>query len=147
MTIRLQKILLATDFSEPSLGAARYAIELGRRFGAEVHVLYVIEDPVVYLPPFENQGIPTKDELEAFARTALDAWELPDGAAECVVERRFRHGTPPVQIINDAKEQAVDLIVIGTHGRGALAHLLMGSVAERVVRGAPCPVLTVRSKG
>jgi universal stress protein A len=144
MTIQLRNILLATDFSAPALAAATYAFELGRRFGAVVHLLYVIEDPIAYFPPFENPALPTKDELETFARTALDEWVLPDGAEDCTIERRFRHGTPHVQIIHDAQEHGIDLIVLGTHGRGAIAHLLMGSTAERVVRGAECPVLTVR---
>ncbi|MBW3538683.1 MAG: universal stress protein [Planctomycetes bacterium] len=145
--IELKNILLPTDFSEPSLASARYALELARRFGSRVHLLYVIEDPQVFLPPFEHQAIPSRDELEAFARDALDAWELPEGAEGCDIVRRFRHGTPFTQIINDARENDIDLIVLGTHGRGAMAHLLMGSVAEKVVRKAPCPVLTVRPEG
>ena len=98
--IELKNILLPTDFSEPSLEAARYGVELGRRFGATLHLLHVIEDPVVYFPPFENQAIPTKDEREAVARTALEGWELPEGADQCPIERRWRHGTPFVQIVS-----------------------------------------------
>ena len=147
MAVRLERILLPTDFSEPALAAARYAFGLARRFGATVCLLHVIEDPVVYLPPFDHQAIPTKDEMEAFAQTALAEWVLPDGAEECPIERRYRHGTPFVQIIHEAREQSVDLIVLGTHGRGGVAHLLMGSVAERVVRKSPCPVMTVGPEG
>ena len=145
--IQIKNILLPLDFSDVSEQATRYAAELARRFGAKLHLLHVIEDPVVYLPMFETYAVPTKDEFESFAQARLEGWLLPEGAEQVEVERRWRHGTPFVQIIQDARDNNADLIVIGTHGRGAAAHLLMGSTAEKVVRKAPCPVLTVRPEG
>ena len=145
--IQIRNVLFPLDFSEVSEQASRYAAELAHRFGAKLHLLHVIEDPVVYLPMFETYSVPTKDEFEAFAQARLDGWMPPEGMESVDVERRWRHGTPFVQIIHDAREHNADLIVIGTHGRGAAAHLLMGSTAEKVVRKAPCPVLTVRPEG
>ena len=140
----IRNILLPIDFSESSMLAARYGVELARKFSAKLHLLHVIEDPVIYLPMFETYSLPTREEFEAFAQTQLENWVLPDGAEELAVERRWVHGTPFAQIVKDAQTHAIDLIILGTHGRGAAAHLLMGSVAEKVVRKAPCPVLTVR---
>jgi nucleotide-binding universal stress UspA family protein len=143
--IDIKNILLPTDFSEPSLAATRYGIELAKRFGATLHLLYVIEDPVVYLPMFESYPQPSKNEFEEFAQTRLDNW-IADDAEGLSIERRWVHGSPFLEVIQDAKQNAIDLIVIGTHGRGIVSHVLLGSVAEKVVRKAPCPVLTVRTE-
>lgn len=142
--ITLERILLPTDFSEASLPATQYALELARRFDAALHVLHVIEDPVAYLPMFESFPLPTREEFEQFAQTRLDNWILPADAEGLQIEQHWVHGRPFVDVIRYAREQQMDLIVIGTHGRGAAAHLLMGSVSEKIVRKAPCPVLTVR---
>ena len=86
-------------------------------------------------------------ELQQASRKALD--ELPDPALlrGAAVVRDVRVGTPFLEIVRYAKETAIDLIVIGTHGRSGLAHVLLGSTAEKIVRKAPCPVLTVRPEG
>lgn len=142
--INLKRILLPTDFSEPALEATKYAVELADRFGAELHLLNVIEDPVIYLPMFESYPLPSREEFEQYAQTRLENWLLPDDAERCEAKLSWVHGTPFAEILRYAKDREVDLIVVGTHGRGLAAHLLMGSVAEKVVRKAPCPVLTVR---
>ncbi len=142
--INLKRILLPTDFSEPSLEATHYAVEFASRFGAELHLLNVIEDPVIYLPMFESYPLPSKDEFEQYARTRLENWILPDDVEKCIPQQHWVHGKPFVEILRFAKENDIDLIVIGTHGRGMAAHILLGSVAEKVVRKASCPVLTVR---
>jgi nucleotide-binding universal stress UspA family protein len=143
----LKHILLPTDFSEPSLQATAYGLELARRFGATLHLLHVIEDPVVYLPMFESQPLPSKAEFEQYAQTRLNAWILPDDAAGVDLASHWVHGKPYVEIVRFAEANEIDLLVIGTHGRGLAAHLLLGSDAERIVRMAPCPVLTVRPAG
>lgn len=142
--IELRNILLPTDFSEPSLTATQYAVELARRFEAKLHLLHVIEDPVVYLPMFESYALPSRDEFEQFAQTRLDNWILPEDAEGIEVARHWVHGTPVVEIVRTIERESIDLVVIGTHGRGFAAHLLIGSLAEKIVRKAPCPVLTVR---
>lgn len=141
--ITLKKILVPTDFSEHSSKALRYGAELAAKFGAELHVLHAIElTPLAY---GEGAYFPpeTQAELEEAAVKQLDDLHVA-AASEVNVVRKVSHGHPFVETIRYAKEQEIDLIVVGTHGRGAIAHMLLGSVAEKVVRKAPCPVLTVR---
>lgn len=144
--IDIRTILCPTDFSEPSRVATNYALEFARGFGARLHLLYVIEDPVLYSPAFGGYA-PKSQDIEEYAQTGLDNWIFPEDAGSVEIVRRWVHGRPFVEILNDARQNDIDLIVMGTHGRGFLPHLLLGSTAERVVRRAPCPVLTVRSTG
>lgn len=141
--IQLKNILLPVDLSEPSLHATRYALELAKNFGATLHLLHVIEDPVLYSPAIGGYA-PKPEDLEVYTQTQLDNWIQPEDAGELVIERRWMHGQAFLGILRDAQQHDIDLIVMGTHGRGFTAHLLLGSVAEKVVRKAPCPVLTVR---
>jgi len=145
--ISIQNILLPTDFSDHSLVAAEYAFELAKRFSATVHLLHVIEEPIATIPLLEVYGAPSKEEYEAAAQAMLDNWPLPDEAEHVDVVRRLHHGTPFVQIVHDARDHDIDLIVMGSHGRGMIAHVLLGNVAEKVVRKAGCPVLTIRPEG
>lgn len=145
--ISLSKLLVPTDFSDAALEATRYGLEFARRFQAQLHLLHVIEDPLVYVAMFESYRLPSKAEFEAYAQQRLDAWILPEDAAGCDIVRCWAHGSPFVEIVRYARVQEIDLIVLGTHGRSIAAHLLIGSVAERVVRKASCPVLTVRPTG
>lgn len=145
--INLKRILLPSDFSENSAVAVSYACALAEQFGAELHVLHVMQDLVTMIPEPGMAFPPPGEylqELQASAETALA--KIPDAAWSQgkKVVRTVRQGTPFLEIIRYAKETDSDLIVLGTHGRGGLAHVLLGSVAERVVRKAPCPVLTVR---
>ncbi|MFQ5733278.1 MAG: universal stress protein [Planctomycetaceae bacterium] len=144
--ITLKTILCPTDFSEPSLAATRYALEFARTFDAALHLLYVIEDPMLFSPAFGGYA-PNPDEFEAYAKTGLENWISPEDAGAVPIVRRWVHGRPFLGILRDAERHDVDLIVMGTHGRGFLPHILLGSVAERVVREASCPVLTVRTEG
>ena len=145
--IQLKNVLLPVDFSEPSLKATEYAVELAHRFGASLHLLHVIEDPVVYLPMFESYPLPTREQFETYAQVRLENW-VPDADAEGLnLEFHWRHGAPHVEVIDYAQDSSIDLIVMGTHGRGIAGHLLLGSVAEKVIRKAPCPVLTVHHRG
>ncbi|MCA9114449.1 MAG: universal stress protein [Planctomycetaceae bacterium] len=145
--IAIKQILLPVDFSEPALEATRYALELAERFSATLHLLHVIEDPAVYLPMFESYPLPSREEFNQYAQTRLENWIPESDAQKCAIERHWVHGTPFVEILKFARTQNVDLIVVGTHGAGMIRHLLLGSVAEKVVRKASCPVLTVRPDG
>ena len=146
--IVLKRILVPTDFSEPSERALDYARALAPALGCTVDVLHVIEEPFVHGWTVEGYvaNLPEfRSSLEARARE-----ELAKGVPESVEEHsRFsvavRFGNPFTEIARYAEEARIDLVVMGTHGRGGVAHLLLGSVAERVVRTAPCPVLTVRA--
>lgn len=148
--ISLKKILLPTDFSEFSGAARDYACSLVEKFNAELHVLHVLQDLVAMAPEPGMAFPPPGDymkELEASAKQALEKHPGDSLAAGFQVQRILRHGSPFLEIIRYAKEQDMDLIVMGTHGRTGLAHVLLGSVAEKVVRKSPCPVLTVRPSG
>jgi universal stress protein A len=146
-TIQLQRILLPTDFSEYSSVATNYACTLASKFGAELHLLHVFEQytgsayvPGVPLPEATSEIEELKQHVAESLAKLLDAdWE-----ARHHVVRATREGHPFVEIIRYAKDESIDMIVMGTHGRSGISQLLMGSVAEKVVRKSLCPVLTVR---
>jgi nucleotide-binding universal stress UspA family protein len=143
----LKNILVATDFSEASTTAQVYGRELARRFHATLHVLHVVEDVAARLVtasglPYDLSSV--QAELEATAQKRLRE-TLPDDEAAGVPTLRVQvtAASPARTIVEYAADHAIDLIVVGTHGRGPVAHFFLGSVAERVVRIASCPVLTV----
>lgn len=145
--LQLRKILLPVDFSEPCLKATEYAVELATRFEATLHLLHIIEDPVVYLPMFESYSLPTPEQFETYAQDRLENWIAAEDHDGCRLELHWIHGSPARSIVEFSKKQEMDLVVMGTHGRGFATHLILGSVAEKVVRSAPCPVLTVHPQG
>lgn len=136
------RILVPTDFSGPAREATEHALDLSRAFGASVDLLHVIQDPVVYIPALGGYT-PRPGDLEDFSETALAEWVHPEDADGLSIARHWVHGHPASAILEFAEEHGNDLIVMGTHGRGMIGHLLIGSVVERVVRRAGCPVLTV----
>lgn len=145
--ISLNKILLPTDFSEYSEPARDFACSFVEKFGAELHLLHVLQDLVAMAPEPGMAFPPPGDyvkELQASAEQALSKRPGDALSGDYTVIREVRHGSPFLEIVRYAKEHDIDLIVMGTHGRSGLAHVLLGSVAEKVVRKAPCPVLTVR---
>ena len=143
--IRLNKILVPTDFSEHSASAVRYGAELASKFDAELHLLHCVEQtPILYGEGGAWISPDTIVEMQAAADKHMQ--EFPVDATGVTVVRKCVDGHPFVEVIRYAKKEEMDLIVMGTHGRGAIAHLLLGSVAEKVVRKAPCPVLTVRDQ-
>ena len=146
--IALNNILVATDFSEPSDAALTYGRALAGNFKATLHVLHVVSNvsSVVYGAEAYAVSMPEfQQEIENSARRQLDEL-LVDNDLHPLPTRRvvIASSAPAAAIVDYAGRERIDLIVTGTHGRGAVAHLLMGSVAERIVRTAPCPVLTVR---
>jgi nucleotide-binding universal stress UspA family protein len=138
----IHHILVPTDFSASSRQAMTYAFELAQKVGAKLSLLHVIEVPVYAIAV----SLPLQD-LEQDARRALARLLLEAEAAHVDVTRLVAMGVPYEKILETATAEQVDLIVMATHGRTGLRHLAMGSVAERVVRMAPCPVLTIRSPG
>jgi nucleotide-binding universal stress UspA family protein len=146
--IALKNVLVATDFSEPSRTALEYGRAFARTFGATLHVVHVVEN-------FFAQGMLTDaapvdygrlvQDLEARGRRQLDDTVAEDDRRELNAQAVLLTSVAAAQgIVSYAQEAHIDLVVMGTHGRSGWSHLLMGSVAERVVRSAPCPVLTVR---
>lgn len=145
--ITLNRILVATDFSDPSAAAVEYAKALAARFGSSVHLLHVLEDLAAHAWTTEVYvaALPgVHEEMEHQARERLETVFTPEERDQYKVHTDLRTGSPFVEIVRYARDEQIDLIVMGTHGRGPIAHMLLGSVAERVVRKAPCPVLTVR---
>jgi universal stress protein A len=146
MTPHFKKILVATDFSTASGNVIDYARLLSQRFGASLHVLHVIEDPLVAgggTEVYVSALLALREELGREAQKRLAELEAVLPGIPVTIE--LLEGQPAQVIAKTAANREVDLIVMGTHGRSGVAHLLLGSVAERVVRIAPCPVLTVRA--
>jgi nucleotide-binding universal stress UspA family protein len=147
--MKFQRILFPTDFSELSRTAENCACELAKQFGAELHVLHVLQDfflsvpqtaAALLIPPQVLQDVVNSAEAE------IQKVPSPARAGELKVVRVVRIGSTYDAIVAYAQESNIDLIVIGTHGRTGLRHMLLGSVAERVVQHAKCAVLTVPSK-
>ncbi len=146
--IALKNILVATDFGEASDAALTYGRVLARCFHAKLHVLYVCENVFTrglgsdaYVAVFPD----LQKDVEDTSRKQLDELLTDQDRRDLAVKPTvITSNMPALAIVQYAKDAEVDLVVMGTHGRGAVAHLLMGSVAEKVVRTAPCPVLTVR---
>jgi len=137
--LRIARILHPTDFSPLSENAFHLAYSLARDHGGRVIVLHVAELPVI------ASGVAITSpggDREALAKR-LCQFQAPD--AKVPIEHRLEKGNPVAEILRVAQESQCDLIVMGTHGRTGLAHLLMGSVAEPVVRKATCPVLVVKT--
>lgn len=149
MTRGFTRILVPTDFSAQSDAALATAKELATRFGASLHLVHVLEDPYTlaayaadglgYLPPGTREA--WQQEAEGRMNVLLTPAEHKQFKATVAV---LFGGSAAREIIAYAQANHIDLIVMSTHGRGGVAHLLLGSVAERVVRTATCPVLTTR---
>ena len=145
--LTLKTVLVPTDFSEPSESALRYGKAMAEAFGASLHVVHVMEDLLAHAWAAEVyvSSMPQlRDEIEKESRQRLGALLGEAERQKFRAETALLAGNPFLEIIRYAKAHDVDLIVMGTHGRGPIAHMLLGSVAEKVVRKSPCPVLTVR---
>ena len=138
----IRTILHPTDFSAGSNAAFRYACDLARDYDAALIVLHTLDlgAPIA----FEGELLPSAaDELRAQAEKQLDALSPPGPAVR--LERVLREGPSSATIVDFAGEMKADVIVMGTHGRTGIGRLFLGSVAEEVLRKAPCPVLTVKA--
>jgi len=147
-----QKMLIATDLSPASLPALDAGASLARRFGAEVTLLYVYDPALLsplYMLPGGSTFAPSQADVGIFEKTVRDemdklASERLAGVEQVTVLIR-QDPSAPEGVCACARALGSDLVVVGTHGRTGFRHVFIGSVAERVVRHAPCPVLTVRS--
>ncbi len=147
--MQIKTILFPTDFSQGARAAMDHAVALAKDYGAKLILLYVIQDIGVsewYIP----SSLAVTDLMEDLQKSAgqeMEKWTAEIAPVVPEVERAIVRGVPFVEIVRTAKEKNADLIVIGTHGRTGIDHMLFGSTAEKVVRKAPCPVLTVRIAG
>ena len=147
--LEIRQILAPTDFSRHAEAALRYACGLAQRLGSTLHLLHVLPDVVPVGPdPMLAPSLPPEyytetenQSLEALCKAVDPTWGKPAG-----IQTAVRWGGAVEGIVGYATDMAIDLIVIATHGRTGLSHVLLGSVAERIVREAPCPVLTIRER-
>ena len=146
MRIEIKKILCPVDFSDCSEHAMRYAMAFAEAYGSQLELLHVVEMP--FLPSYSTAGIPEihfpLDEIKKQSRERLDKLVEECGNERYKISGNVVVGAPFLEVVKVAKEGEFDLIVIGTHGRSGLKQMLIGSVAEKIVRKAPCPVLTVK---
>src|SRR6516225_7922520 len=143
--IDLRRILVPTDFSKSSANALTYAVAFAEKFGAEIHLLHVVQDLALFIPEAVLVAPPPAPPVEQFAsaaRTALERVITDLQRPGLAIRPEVVEGTPYEEIVRFAREREVDMIVIGTHGHTGLAHILLGGVTDKVVRRAPCPVLT-----
>ncbi len=144
--IEWKRICCPIDFSQPSQDAARVAARLSRRFGAELQLLHVFQLPLYsFMDAAVSMPIPMVNELLERVDSFLAHWaqEAEHLGAPKVISTKL-DGLPHVEIVKFARETHCDLIVMGTHGHTGVRHALIGSVAEKVIRSADCPVLTIR---
>ena len=144
METTIKKVLVPIDFSDYSKSALKYAVNFSKLFNAEIILIYVVE-PVIYPPDFSMGQIAMPSlntEWDERAKDELD--KLANSEISTSVKTILKTGKPFVEIIETAKEENIDLIIIATHGHTGVEHILFGSTAEKVVRKAPCPVLTLR---
>jgi nucleotide-binding universal stress UspA family protein len=135
-------ILLPTDGSTKTGTVVEHAATLARSHDATIHAVYVVNTGGLTDLAVETSDRGVGETLKREGRTAVK--EVDRLAGDIPVETKLLEGSPPQEILNYASEEACDMIVMGTHGRSGVNRLLLGSVAERVVRGSPVPVLTVR---
>jgi nucleotide-binding universal stress UspA family protein len=136
----IKRILVPVDFSETSLEALEPAIDLAKHYTADLLLLNVV-DPIYYPVPAPEFLADQKD----FARAELERLAEKLAARQVICRTVLRVGTPHLEIVKAALDAGANMIVMTTHGRTGVSHLMMGSVAEKVVRASVCPVLTVRS--
>ena len=143
----IRRILCPIDFSETSKPAFEYAVALAAQLGAELELLHVYQLPAYALPEGGLEILAGLEaEIENRLQQQLDEFAKHSTEPSVKITTVLGTGVPYVEIIRAAKQRKADLIVIGTHGRTGLAHLLIGSVAERVVRTSEVPVLSIRTR-
>lgn len=133
-------ILVPTDGSQGAAAALEHAIEIASQWGGTVHTLYVVDTRLA-------RSGPARETLRREGRQAVRDVEVAGAQAGLTVETDIREGNPHETILSYVEEQDIDIVVMGTHGRTGIGRVLMGSVAERVGRRSPVPVLTVRAGG
>lgn len=145
--IAIRRILAPADFDVCSSPTVRYAAELAEKFGAELILLHIVQDLALAMPDAVMPTpvpAPVLTQLIEAAQTGLENLVKSENLGRLNPKLEVRVGSPAGEIVAAANDLKADLVCIGTHGRGGLAHFFLGSVAEKVVRQAPCPVLTIR---
>ena len=141
--LKLKKILCPTDFSDNAKVAQRYACSLASQFSAELHFIHVVADPSTSIPPFGWGYIPKSYLTDMRGSSDTELGKITCADKNIAIVRKTIEGVPAPDIVRYAEKQGISLIVICTHGRSPVRDMILGSVAERVVRKSGCPVLTV----
>ncbi len=141
--IELNEILVPTDFSDTSTAALEFAKLLAEKFDAELHLLHVADDPILLAPTTSDSF---RQEYEGQAIARLRELFTPHEQSRLRLKLAVRNGNAKKEICDYVQQAGVDLIIIGSQGRSALANMLLGSTTEHVLRKACCPVLTIRTK-
>jgi nucleotide-binding universal stress UspA family protein/cytochrome c5 len=145
MTADIKRILVPLDFSANSTRALDYACRLAVKFGASIHLVHVCEVPGMITASMDAYAIAYTNWSQRLGEEAeLQLHREAARISDLTITTEVLFGHPATSIIDAAIANRTDLIVMGTHGHGVVMHMVMGNVAERVVRGAPCPVMTVR---
>jgi nucleotide-binding universal stress UspA family protein len=144
--MRIQRVLVATDFSDSAGHAQAYGASLARQFQAELLLVHVVENLTVGYASdlFPVPMAEVFDEISGHAKAEIARLAEQLRSRGLNVRELVAQGKPSAEIVRVASEEQADIIVLGTHGKGMLDHALFGSTAERVIRKAPCPVLTCR---
>ena len=144
--MEIKSILFPTDFSEGSSQALQYAVDMAKKYGAKLYIVHVIYDIAKatgwYVPHVSIDEM--YKEIQEGAKKELEKFGVEELGGVKNIERSVLMGVPHEEIMNFAKKNKIDLIIMGTHGRKGIDRILFGSTAAQVVRFAPCPVLTVR---
>jgi len=143
-----KKIVCPIDFSEFTDEILKYAVNITKKFNAELHLIHIIPN-LNYFTPYES--FLTPENLVAIEKNIEKEvekdFERVTKNIDVPLKKIVKTGVTFVEIIDYIKEEDIDLVVMGTHGRSGIEHILIGSVAEKVVRKSPCPVLTIRPRG
>jgi len=145
--VTIKRILAPTDFSDNSMRAVRFAAEMADKFQSELVLLHVVQDLALVLPDAVMPtpvATPNLDDMIAAAKTGIANQVANLKLGHLNPKAEVRIGSPAAEIVAAAADLKADLLCVSTHGRTGLAHFLLGSVAEKIIRYSPCPVLTVR---
>ncbi len=144
--MKVERILFPTDFSEGSSHALPYAVDFTKHYDAQLYILHVVYDITqatgLHIPHISTEEV--SKELNDWAAKQIDSCCIEETRGLPNVEKRIVQGIPYEETLKFAEEEKIDMIVMGTYGRAGIQRLIFGNTAERVVRKAPCPVLTVR---
>jgi len=150
--VTYKNILFCTDFSENAQAALPFAMDLTKKYGATLHVLHVYQEPG-HVAEFEISSNVKMDWIRVAHLMGTEMEKKLDALCEKVTQElggcqaKLLRGRPPAEIVRYAKENQIDLIVMGSHGLSGLEHALFGSTTERVLRESPCHVLVIRRPG
>jgi nucleotide-binding universal stress UspA family protein len=144
--MKVEKILFPTDFSEGSFHALPYAADLSKHYNAKLYILHIVYD--VFKATDSHIPHVSADELyreiSDWAKKEIDSCCIEEIRGLLKVEKLIQQGIPHEEIINFAAKEKIDMIIMGTYGKKGIERFIFGSTAEKVVRNAPCPVMTVR---